>query len=59
MDGFALQTFGREEFERVIGPHHIEGAHFRDHIGRDHHHDFIKARLCTDRFRHNFAETAQ
>ena len=58
VDGFTLQPFGREELERVIGAHHIKGAHFRDHIGRNQCHDLIKACLCANRLRHNFAEAA-
>ena len=56
MDSFARKTLGGIEFKRIIGAHHIERAHFGNHVARNQCDDFIKASLRVDGFRHHFAE---
>ena len=59
MHGFALEAFGCKQLKRVIRPHHVEGADFRNHIGGNDSHNLVEARLRIDRFRHHFAEPTQ
>ena len=58
VDGVALQAFGGVELQRGIDAQHIDGAHLRDHVGGDQHHDLVKAFLRADRLRHHFAKPA-
>ena len=59
VDGFALQTFGGIEFQHLAGTHHIDGAYFRDHVGRDQHDDLVEPFLCCLRLRHDLAEPSE
>ena len=59
MDGFAVETFGGEEFEPAVGAQHIDRADFRDHVGGDMDDDLVEAFLRADRLRHDFAKAAQ
>ena len=56
MHGLGGQTLCGIEFERAIGAHDIERAHFGNHVAGDQCHDFVKAFLRVDGFRHHFAE---
>ena len=59
VDGFALQTLGGVQFERVVDAQHVAGADLGHHVGRDQHHDLVEAFLCGDLLRHGFAEPSQ
>ncbi len=59
MDGFAIETFGGEEFEPAVGAQHIDRADLRHHVGGDLDHDLVEAFLRADRLRHDLAESAQ
>ena len=57
--GVALQAFGGVQLQGGIDAQHIDGAHLRNHVGGDQHHDLVKAFLRADRLRHHFAKPAQ
>ena len=57
--GVPVEAFGGVELERGIDAQHIDGAHLRNHVGGDQHHDLVKAFLRADRLRHDFAKPAQ
>ena len=59
VDRFALQTFGRIEFENTIGAQDINGTDFRDDVRGDQHHDLVESLLRRDRLRHDFAKPAE
>ena len=59
VDGVAVEAFGGVKFQRGIDAQHIDGAHLRNHVGGDQHHDLVKAFLRADRLRHRFAKPAQ
>ena len=55
----AVEAFGGIQLKCQIDAQHIDGAHLRNHIGGDQHHDLVKAFLRADRLRHDFAKPAQ
>ena len=54
-----LQAFGGIELEHVVGAQHIDGAHLRDHVGRDERDHLVEPLLGADRLRHDLAELPQ
>ena len=56
VDGLALEAFGRIELEHLARPHHIDRAHFGDHVGRDQHDDLVEPFLRRLGLRHDLAE---
>ena len=59
VDGLPVQAFRREQLERAVAAHDIEGADLRHHVGGDEDHDPVEAGLGADRLRHDLAEAAQ
>ncbi len=59
MHGFGVQTLGREQFEHIAGAPQIDRTDFRDHVGRDHAHQLVEARLGAGALRHDLAQAAQ
>ena len=59
VDGLAVQAFRREQLERAVAAHDVEGADLRHHVGGDEDHDPVEAGLGADRLRHDLAEAAQ
>ena len=54
-----LQALGGVKLEHVVSAQHIDGAHLRDHVGRDQRDHLVEPLLSPDRLRHDLAELPQ
>ncbi len=57
--GFPVKALGRVKLKRGVDPQHVDGAHLRDHVGGNQHHNLVETFLRADRLRHDFAKPTQ
>ena len=59
MNCLSLEAFGCIKFQHGTGAHDIDRTHLSNHVGGDHHNNFIEPLLRRLRLRHHFAELAE
>src|SRR6185437_9889592 len=59
VDGGAVQALGGKEFKRLAGAAQIDRADFGHHVGGDHGHELVEARLRARLLRHDLSEAPQ
>ena len=59
MDGGAVEAFGGEQLQRVVGAPQIDRAHLGHHVGGDDGYELVEARLRALLLRHDLAQAAQ